>query len=87
MLTLSDKVDFDILGVKNSMMKVGLEVEHVKAPWTDEDWGDVRPRRGRMLTSRLSFSRRLSGRHSRRSLSWSTRPSEFLVHDIRPRPR
>lgn len=42
MLILSaDKVDFDILGVQNSMMKVALEVEKVEAPWTDDDWGNV----------------------------------------------
>ncbi|RXK35243.1 hypothetical protein M231_07497 [Tremella mesenterica] len=33
------KIDFDIVGTKNSFMQVKLETEKVDQEWMDEDWG------------------------------------------------
>jgi primary-amine oxidase len=40
-LTLVVKVDFDIVGVRNSLMAVKLEVEEKEADWIDPVWGEV----------------------------------------------
>ena len=36
------KVDLDVAGTANSMMAVSLEMEDKRAPWFDDDWGEVR---------------------------------------------
>ncbi|KAM0748227.1 amine oxidase catalytic domain-containing protein [Meredithblackwellia eburnea MCA 4105] len=33
------KVDFDILGTKNSISTISLEVQEIEQPWFDDDWG------------------------------------------------
>ncbi|KAF9035879.1 amine oxidase catalytic domain-containing protein [Panaeolus papilionaceus] len=35
------KVDFDIAGENNSLLKTSTHVEHVKYDWLDEDWGQT----------------------------------------------
>ena len=36
---LSDQVDLDIVGTKNSLLNTSTAVEAVEAPWFNDDWG------------------------------------------------
>ena len=45
---VSDKVDFDVAGTKNSFMQIKLETEEVDQRWIDEDWGDMSAKQQRI---------------------------------------